>query len=193
VAEKRRAIDPDSIYHVMSRGSDRKPIVFDARDYECLCDCLDRVATRYEWEVFAWCVMPNHYHVVLRTTLSRFSRGFQVMNQTHSIRTNRRYGRSAHLFKNRPHCIEVASQAHLLGAIVYVVRNPIRAGLCERAWEWPYSSYRATVGLAPAPIWLRVEFVLDLFGDAAEFARIVHREQLPVSETVVCELPATSE
>jgi REP element-mobilizing transposase RayT len=177
----------------MSRGSDRKPIVWDARDYECLCDCLHRVATRYEWEVFAWCAMPNHYHVVLRTTLNGFSRGFQVMNQTHSLRTNRRYGRSAHLFKNRPNCVEVASDAHLLGAIVYVVRNPIRAGLCERAWEWPYSSYRGTVGLEQAPAWLKVEFVLDLFGGAAEFARVVHREQLPVSETVVCEPLATRE
>lgn len=197
MAGKRRVIDADSIYHVMCRGSDRRPIARDAHDFECLSGCLSRVAVRHEWEVFAWCLMPNHYHVVLRTTLSGFSRGFQTMNQVHSIRTNRRHGRSAHLFRNRPHCVEVASQAHLIGAIAYVVRNPIRAGLCARAWEWPYSSYRATVGLATAPAWLRVDFVLDLFGGAAEFARIVHNEQFPVSETlrsaetVRSELPAT--
>jgi REP element-mobilizing transposase RayT len=183
MARERRTIDPDSIYHVMCRGSDRRPIVFDATDYESLSELLSRVATRYEWEVFAWCVMPNHYHVILRTTLQRFSRGFQVLNQTHSIRTNRRYGRSAHLFRNRPHGFEVKSQAHLIAAIAYVVRNPIRAGLCNRAWEWPYSSYRATVGLVPAPAWLAVKFVLDLFGGATEFARFVHSRQSEVSDT----------
>jgi REP element-mobilizing transposase RayT len=185
MARERRTIDPQSIYHVMCRGSDRKPIVFDAKDYESLSELLSRVATRYEWEVFAWCVMPNHYHVILRTALDRFSRGFQVLNQTHSIRTNRRHGRSAHLFCNRPHSFEVKSQAHLVAAIAYVVRNPIRAGLCERAWQWPYSSYRATVSLSPAPAWLAVELVLDLFGGAAAFARFVHSGQFEVSDTFI--------
>ena len=186
----RRSIDSNSIYHVMCRGSDRGLIAWDAEDFKSLSAGLDRIATRYAWEVFAWCLMPNHYHVVMRTTLHGFSRGLQVLNQTHSIRTNRRHGRSAHLFRNRPYCVEVKSQAHLLGAIAYVVRNPIRAGLCTRAWEWPYSSYRATVGLAKAPAWLAVRAVLELFGGAAEFARIVHSEQLLVSDTVFEELPA---
>ena len=180
-----RAIDPDAIYHVMCRGSDRQLIARDRVDYENLSSCLSRIATRHRWEVFAWCLMPNHYHVVLRTTQSAFSRGFQVLNQTHSIRTNRRHGRSAHLFRNRPHCVEIGSAAHLVGVIVYVVRNPIRAGLCTRAWEWPYSSYRATVGLTDAPSWLAVEAVRELYGGADSFARLVHGGQFAVSDTEV--------
>jgi REP element-mobilizing transposase RayT len=188
-----RAIDPDSIYHVMCRGSDKKPIAWDARDFDSLFACLDRVARRHSWEVFAWCLMPNHYHVIVRTTLEGFSRGLQVLNQTHSIRTNLRYGKSAHLFRNRPHCVEVLSQAHLVNAILYVVRNPMRAGLCARAWEWPYSSYRATVGRAPAPPWFERELVLELFGGVTEFARLVHDEHDLVSDTDFAELPATNE
>jgi putative transposase len=179
----RRMIDPDSIYHAMCRGSDRNPIAWDAQDFRVLAELLSRVATKYRWEVFAWCLMPNHYHVVLRTTQPAFSRGFQVLNQTHSIRTNRRHGRTAHLFRNRPHCVEVLSDAHLAAAILYVVRNPMRAGLCRYAWEWPYSSYRATVGLAAAPEWLAVEAVLELFGGATEFRRFVHEGQSVDSET----------
>jgi len=183
VSRSRRLIDPDAIYHTMCRGSDRNPIAWDGQDFRTLTELLSRVASRYRWEVFAWCLMPNHYHVVLRTTQGNFSRGFQVLNQTHSIRTNRRHGRTAHLFRNRPHCIEVLSDAHLVAAILYVVRNPIRAGLCRYAWEWPFSSYRATVGLASAPDWLAVNAVLELFGGAAEFRRLVHAGQFVESDT----------
>jgi putative transposase len=180
----RRVIDPDSIYHAMCRGSDRNPIAWDGHDFESLSNGLSRVATRHDWEVFAWCLMHNHYHVVLRTPDGGFSPGFQVLNQTHSIRTNRRHGRTAHLFRNRPHCIEIASDAHLVSAILYVVRNPLRAALCAHASEWPWSSYRATVGLAEPPAWLALETVLELFGSAAEFERLVHGGHLPVSETI---------
>jgi putative transposase len=179
----RRIIDPDSIYHVMCRGSNRQPIAWDWRDFESLQSGLSRVATRHQWEVFAWCFMPNHYHVVLRTPQGGFSVGFQVLNQTHSIRTNRRYGRSSHLFRNRPHAIEVRTDAHLSAVIPYVLSNPVEAGLCTHASHWPYSSYRATVGAAKAPEWLAVDAVLELFGGAAELERLVHRRHLPVSET----------
>jgi putative transposase len=189
VGRARRIIDPDSIYHTMCRGSDRNPIAWDGVDFRGLADLLSRVATRYRWEVFAWCLMPNHYHVVLRTTQTAFSRGFQVINQTHSIRTNRRHGRTAHLFRNRPHCVEVISDAHLVAAILYVVRNPIRAGLCRFAWEWPFSSYRATVGLASAPDWLAVDALLELFGGAVEFRRLVHIGQFVESDTSGSAMP----
>src|SRR4051794_32418225 len=106
MGREKRIIDPDSIYHVMCRGSDRNPIAWDGYDFQSLSAGLARVASRHEWEVFAWCLMPNHYHVVLRTSQRGFSVGFQVLNQTHSIRTNRRHGRTAHLFRNRPHSVE---------------------------------------------------------------------------------------
>jgi putative transposase len=184
MARHLRIIDPDSIYHVMCRGSDRNPIAWDGEDFQTLTNLLSRIASRHTWQVFAWCLMPNHYHLVLRTPRGGFSAGFQVLNQTYSIRTNRRHGRSAHLFRNRPHCVEIQSHAHLIAAIVYVVRNPVRAGLCTYAWEWTYSSYRATVGLAEAPSWLAVDVVLELFGGAREFGRLVHRGQFEVSDTL---------
>jgi REP element-mobilizing transposase RayT len=179
----RRIIDPDSIYHVVSTGSNRSPIAWDEHDFESLVRDFSAAAVHYSWEVFAWCAMNTHHHVVVRTPADGFSPGFQALNGNHARRTNRRHEREAHLFKNRPFATRVDSDAYLVTAILYVVRNPIEAGICTRASQWPYSSYRATVGLADPPPWLNVEALHELFGGAAEFARLVHDGHLPVSDT----------
>jgi putative transposase len=192
VARPLRSIDPDAVYHAGSRGSNRGPIAFDAADFESLVGELARAAGRYGWRVLAWCVMPNHTHLVLSTPRGGFSDGFREMNGNHARRTNRRYERQAHLFKNRPWALELRTYSHLIGAIAYVLRNPVTAGLCERAEEWPYSSYRASVGLAVPPSWLAVHDLHALFGTTIEEARcrldeLVHKGQLsvelPVSDT----------
>jgi hypothetical protein len=132
--------------------------------------------------------MTNHYHVVVQTPEDGFSAGFQQINGTHSRRTNRRHGRSDHLFKNRPFSVPIESTAHLVGAILYVARNSVAAELCERAEAWKFSSYRATLGLERAPDWLAVDEVLALFGTSSEqarrsFAELVHTGHLLVSDT----------
>jgi REP-associated tyrosine transposase len=178
-----RVIDSDAIYHVIPVGSNKGPIVWDGRDFESLLEEMAKAAVRYGWEVFAWCVMTNHYHLVLRTPSAGFSPGFQRLNGNHSRRTNRRHSRESHLFKNRPFAKQVESDAHLVTAILYALRNPVAAGVCRRASDWPYSSYRATAGIAEAPPWLNVEALHELFGGPAEFARLVHDGHLPVSDT----------
>jgi putative transposase len=178
-----RSVDPTAIYHVVPCGSDGGAIVRDERDCESLLAYMAKAAARHGWDVFAWCVMSTHYHVVLRTPALGFSPGFQLVNGCHARRTNRRHGRAAHLFQNRPYAIEVASDAHLAAAILYVVRNPVAAGMCEHASHWPFSSYRATVGLADPPPWLNLDYLHELFGGPTEFARLVHGGHLPVSDT----------
>ena len=183
-----RILDPDEIYHVTSRGNNRGLITFDRTDYACLQEQLAAAATKHRFEVFAWCLMPNHYHVVLRAPAGAISSGLQEINGNYARRTNRRHGRVGHLFQNRFYCGQITSDAHLISAILYVVRNPVTAGLCEHAGLWPDSSYRATVGLERAPRWLVVDQVLSLFGSSresarAEFKRLVQSGQLLVSDT----------
>ena len=183
-----RQLADDATIHAGSRGSNKGQIVWDEQDYASLIGEIGRSATLQEWRVLAWCVMPNHFHIVARMTNGGFSVGFQTINGTHSRRVNRRHGREAHLWKNRPWCYELSSQAHLVGAIVYVLRNPVEAGICEFAHQWPYSSYRATVGLDDAPKWLAVDEALALFGDTTAGARLnlaelVHRGRYVVSDT----------
>jgi putative transposase len=188
VGRELRILDPDGIYHVTSRGNNRGLITFDRTDRAGLRAELGAAATKHKWEVFAWCLMPNHYHVVLRAPEGAASNGFQELNGNHARRTNRRHGRVGHLFQNRFYCGELASDAHLISAILYVIRNPVTAGLCEHAGLWPDSSYRATVGLERAPRWLVVDQVLKLFGSTpesgrSEFVRLVGSGQLLVSDT----------
>ena len=183
-----RGIDAESIYHVSCRGSNRGSIVWDDHDCESFRQELFRVATTFEWQVYAWCLMPNHHHVVLSTDEERFSDGFQQLNGNHSRRTNRRHGRTDHLFRNRPRAKELAGTAHLITAIAYVLRNPVDAGIVEHAAMWPWSSYGATVDREPAPSWLLVDEVLELFGKDTPSARralerLVHFEHLLVSDT----------
>jgi REP element-mobilizing transposase RayT len=184
-----RVIDPAWIYHAGSRGSNRGPIAWNRADYESIAGGIARAAERYAWDVFAWCVMPNHYHLVLRTPHGGFSAGFREINGNHSRRTNRRYERSPHLFENRPWDKALRSQAHLVSSIVYTLRNPLDAGLCSRASAWPYSSYRASVGLDPTPPWLAIDELLPLFGHTPNGARrglaeLVINGQALVSDTM---------
>ena len=178
-----REIGPDAIYHVVPAGSNGGRITWDDRDCESLLLDLGKAAVRYEWDVFAWCVMSTHYHVLLRTPKNGFSAGLQLVNGNHSRRTNRRHGRSAHLFKNRPYARRVENDAHLVTAIRYVLRNPIAAGICDYASQWPFSSYRATVGLAEPPPWLNLTAVRELLGGPGEIERLVHNGHVLVSDT----------
>lgn len=183
-----RVFEPDAIVHAGSRGSNRGPIAWDSQDYASLIGEFGRVATRHEWRVLAYCVMPNHFHLVVQMTKGGFSAGFQQINGNHSRRTNKRYGRDAHLWKNRPWAVPIKSPAQLVGAVVYTLRNPVDAGLCTYAHEWPYGSYRVTVGLEPAPTWLADAEALSLFGPTIEMGRealaeLVHYGRYPVSDT----------
>jgi putative transposase len=189
MGREQRSEDPTVVYHAVSRGNNRGPIVCDHHDCASLTGELARAATKFGWKVFAWCLMTNHYHVVLRAPLGGMSAGFQQVNGNHARRTNRRYGRVGHLFHNRYFSVDVSTEAHLVASVLYVARNPLAAGLCSDAGEWTNSSYRATVGFNDAPAWLALDAVLDLFGRRqieaqAQYARLVHFGQLPVSDTI---------
>jgi putative transposase len=188
MGRRRRCIESSLLYHAGSRGSNRYPIVWDHEDYQSLIGEIGRAAFRHRWSVLAWCVMPNHHHVVLQAPHGGFSVGFQQINGNHSRRTNRRYERTAHLFENRPWDREITSVGRFVGALAYVYRNPVSAGLVARAEDWPYSSYRQTLGLEPAAPWLDVQRVRPLFGRTVDELRAcldehVHRGQVRVSDT----------
>ena len=183
-----RIVDVEAVYHVVVRGNNKGVILWDAHDGEVFTGELAAVATKYKWDVFAWCLLTNHYHVLLRAPEHGLSLGFQQLNGDYSRRTNRRHDRVDHLFRNRFRWVEVLGDAHLVGAILYIARNPVHAGLCGHARDWRYGSYRATAGVDSAPRWLVVDQVLRLFGPTpnqarAEYERLVHGGHAPVSDT----------
>jgi REP-associated tyrosine transposase len=184
-----RQLDPEAIYHVISRGNNGGWIVHDAIDRAAFRSRLDCVARKYEWEGFAWCLMTTHAHFVVRAPAECISLGMQALNSRHAQCVNRRHGRTGHLFQNRFFSVEIATDAHLLSSIAYVNRNPFAAHAVEAAEDWRDSGYRAMLGIDPAPSWLAVEEILELFGSTpatarAELASLVSSGRVPVSDTL---------
>jgi REP element-mobilizing transposase RayT len=159
-----RILFPGATHHLGSRGSTRQSIVWDVADRERWLRLLDRVATRHGWRVLAYCLMTNHYHLVLRDPGCTLSAGMRELNSVFSRATNARHGRDAHLFRNRFWSRLVDTDEYLLTALRYNDRNPVDEGLCDRPSDWPWSSHRAIVGLREAPPWLAADDVLRLFG-----------------------------
>jgi REP element-mobilizing transposase RayT len=153
-----------AIYHLGSRGTNKEAIFFDDRSRGVFLRQLERAAARQEWIVLAYCLMTNHYHLVLKVPLGGLSKGMQQLNSGFSLYTNRRFGRTMHLFRQRFFSEYVESEEHLLEASRYTVLNPCRAGICVSPAEWPWSSYRSCAGLDFPPPFLAVDELLRIFG-----------------------------
>jgi putative transposase len=181
VPRRRREFVAGGIYHVFSRGSNRQAIFrFDSDRVDYL-DCLGRVVTKHELTCFAYCLMPNHFHLVLETRDGGLSRAMKSLNGRYALRFNRRHGCDAHLFKNRFGAIHQTTDSQFLWTLRYVVRNPVTAGLCSHPGEWPWSSYRASAGEVPAPRFLAVTRLWSYFGDESETAVTRYRELVDAS------------
>lgn len=170
-----RDFAPGAIYHVHSRGSNRQAIFtfdFDRVDF---LGCLNRVMQQAELRCLAYCLMSNHYHLVLETGDGELSRAMQTLNGRYANRFNHRYDRDAHLFKNRFGAVRQMSESQLLWTLRYTVMNPVDAGLCGTPDEWRWSSYRASAGLDPAPSFLDLSRLLSHFGDVSETAMARYR------------------
>ena len=154
----------DGIYHLAARGSDRQPIFAFDTDRNAFLERLSAVVERYELACVAYCLMGNHYHLLIQTPDGRISAAMQELNGGYSRHFNRIHGRSAHLFRNRFFARQVDDEAYLLTACRYLVHNPVRAGLCREPGEWPWSSYRATAGIDPTPRFLNQTLIRDACG-----------------------------
>jgi putative transposase len=159
---------PGAIHHVTARGVDGCAIYRDSRDRVAFLDRLADVVDRCKWQLLAYCLMTNHYHLVVRTSWPTLSRGVQRLNGMHAQRFNQRHRRRGHLFGARFGSPRLESDAHLLLACRYTVRNPVRAGLCTTPAAWRWSSFRATAGLSPAPAFLAAHELLPLLGSPTE-------------------------
>jgi len=127
------------IYHVTARGVDHCAIVRDDADCVRFVRLLKDVARREQLVVHAYCLMGNHFHAVVESSLAQLSRALHRINGVHARRFNRRHGRSGHLFQGRFHSKVIRDDAHLAEACAYTWNNPVRAGLCATADQWPWS------------------------------------------------------
>jgi putative transposase len=158
---------------VTDRGNRREPIFLDSADRTGFLAMLDELARRRSWVGHAYCLMPNHYHLVLETPEPDLSVGMQWLNGRYAQDFNHRHGFDGHLFQGRFYSGEVESDWHLLELSRYLAQNPVSAGLCRHPLSWPWSSYRAVAGLERPQTsrFLDVARVLGIFGAHAASAR----------------------
>ena len=165
-----------ALWHVTSRGNERREVFRDDDDRREFLRLLGRSVELFGWRLHAWVLMGNHYHLLVGTPEATLSRGMRQLNGDYAGHFNRRHGRDGHVFQGRFKAILVQRESHLLEVARYVVRNPVRAGMVKSAEEWPWSSYRATAGLEPAPAWLDASFLLETFGARRAAAAARYRE-----------------
>ncbi|MFQ5848424.1 MAG: transposase [Candidatus Methylomirabilales bacterium] len=155
---------PGALYHVTSRGNARQSIFKDDQDRRRFLATLKRVTDRYRWLCHAYCLMNNHYHLVVETPEGNLANGMRQLNGVYTQSYNWRHHRSGHLFQGRYTAILVQKESHLLEVCRYVVLNPVRARAVERPEQWKWSSYRGTVGLGKPHPCLTRDWVLGQFG-----------------------------
>ena len=130
---------PDGVFPVMTRGAGRRLIFIDDHDRRRFISLLRQTATRCSWLCHAYCLMGNHYHVVVETTQASLAAGMRRVNGLYAQGFNARHGRSGHLFGSRYEARVVEGDDSLHGTCRYVLDNPVRARLCRDAAEWPWS------------------------------------------------------
>ena len=164
------------VYHVTARGNERKAIVRDDVDRARFVDTLATVVKHYRVVCHAWVLMDNHYHLLLETPTPNLSLALRYLNGVYTQSFNRRHRRVGHLFQGRFKAIIVEKEIYLLELCRYVVLNPVRAGLVIDPSRYPWSSFRATAGLATTPAWLTVDWLLEHFGGTRRTAQGKYRQ-----------------
>ena len=154
---------PGALYHVTSRGHERGTIFRDACDRRHFLNLLASVVPDQGWLLHSYCLMGNHYHLLVETGRATLSRGMHSLNARYSQHFNQRHERAGHVLEGRFKAILIQKEAHLLEIHRYIVLNPVRAGIVGRPEDWPWSNYRATSGSIAYPPWLEVGSTLALF------------------------------
>jgi putative transposase len=153
-----------ALYHVTSRGDRREDIYESDSDRHSFLNVLGDVCARYNWSCHAYCLMGNHYHLLIETPDANLSKGMRQLNGVYTQLFNRSNNRVGHVFQGRYKAILVEKQSYLLELSRYIVLNPVRAEMVRSAKDWRWSSYRAMAGQAKAEACLDVDWLLASFG-----------------------------
>ena len=177
MARQLRIEYPNAVYHVTSRGNARADVYLDNSDREAFLDVLEMVVSRYNWLCHAYCLMGNHYHLLIETPDGNLSQGMRQLNGIYTQSFNRRHKRVGHLFQGRFKAIVIEKESHLLELCRYVVLNPVRAGMVPSPQKWRWSSYIPTGrGTRKTGQFLTTDWILGQFSQSKAVARKNYRE-----------------
>ena len=165
MARPLRVFAPGLLHHVFARGDDKRPIFEDDVDYLAFLARLATTLTRFGVDAVGYCLLWNHYHLLLvphHTTA--ISRMMQQLNSAYCRRFNRRHGRVGHVLQGRFGCRIAEDGSYVRSLVRYVALNPVAAGQVVRPEDWPWSGYRAALGLDTTPDYLSLRYVWSAFG-----------------------------
>jgi len=165
-----------ALYHVTARGNAREDIYRDDEDRQQFLMLLQNTVNRHDWYCHAYCLMDNHYHLLVETNSPTLSKGMKFLNGTYTQYFNRRHQRVGHVFQGRFKAILVQKNSHLLELARYIALNPVRAKRVRSAEEWCWSSHRATAGYDESAACLTTEWVLAGFADTRNAAQQRYRD-----------------
>jgi putative transposase len=157
VARPLRLLVPDGIYHATARGIDRNAIYADDRDRRLFMRILERTISRFGWRCLSYCLMENHFHLLMRTPEPNLSRGMAQLGSGYAQAYNRRRERIGPLFAGRFGARLIQHDQHLLEVFRYIALNPVTAGLCHAPSAWAWSAHSALSGERPASPWLAID------------------------------------
>ena len=167
---------PGALYHVTTRGNAGGRIFRSDKDREYFLDLLGFIIERFHWLCHGWCLMDNHYHLILETLEGNLSRGMRQLNGIYTQKYNWRYTKRGHIFQGRYKAILVDKEGYLLELCRYVVLNPVRANIVKRPLDWQWSSYRSTAGSVKSPQWLSTDWILTQFGRSRRRAQRLYQK-----------------
>lgn len=166
---------PDALYHVTSRGNARNDIFHSDSDRETFLKIFSGVVHRFNWLCHAYCLMDNHYHLLIETPDGNLSKGMRQLNGVYTQRYNWLHQKTGHVFQGRYKAILVEKDSYLLELCRYVVLNPVRTRMKEKPEQWVWSSYRFTAGMKNPPDYLTTDWILGLFNPKKSEAQKLYR------------------
>lgn len=172
MTRRQRGDAPGAIHHVMNRGVNHQRVFFSDGDRIEFGERLAEIHERFDVTTLAYCLVENHYHLLVQTRSGRLSEAMQQLGLMFTRRVNDRAGRDGPLFRGRFRSIPVTTDAYLLCAARYVHRNALDVRGVDAVDRYRWSSYRAYLGMRPAPPFLDTSMVLQYFdGDVERFDR----------------------
>ncbi len=162
---------PGAVYHITFRGNARKDIYHNEQDRKTFFKILSGVVKKYNWHCHAYCLMNNHYHLLVETLEANLSQGMRQLNGIYTQRHNKNHEIVGHVLQGRYKAVLVDKENYLLELCRYIVLNPVRAKLVELPEQWPWGSYQATAGLAAVPDFIIVDWILGMFGTNRQSAQ----------------------
>jgi REP element-mobilizing transposase RayT len=154
---------PDAFYHVTARGNERKDIYKTATDRQKFLVYLESASQRYLAVIHAYCLMSNHYHLLLQTPLGNLSKIMQHINSSYTTYFNVKRKRSGHLLQGRYRAIVIDADSYACELSRYIHLNPVRAGMVDTPESYQWSSYHGYVNSRLRAPWLTTKFVLGYF------------------------------